>query len=284
MHAAPAAVALAWHLHPAPVLLAAAATGLFAQGFARLRRRSPEHAGAGRAVLFVLAVLVATLPVVSPLDTVADDYLLSAHMLEHVLIGDVAPALALLAVRGPLVFFLLPRRWLRVLAGVAWLRRLLGFLLRPLVAFVLWTAVTGIWHVPAVYDFAVAHPLVHELEHMSFVVAGVLVWAQLIDPARRDALTVPGRILYAWGLFVASHLTTHLILLDGVAHYGRYVHAPERLLRLSPVADQHWAAWVMTIEQLLAFGLLTAVLLRQIPVERSVERAAERPVERREAV
>src|SRR3954447_8624541 len=280
MHVAPAAVSLAWHLHPAPVLLAAAALGLFAQGFARLRRRSPEHARPGRAVLFALAVLVATLPVVSPLDTVADDYLLSAHMLEHVLIGDVAPALALLAVRGPLVFFLLPQRWLRALARVAPLRRLLGFLLRPLVAFVIWTVVTGAWHVPAVYDYAAAHPHVHELEHASFVVAGVLVWAQLIDPARRAALTVPGRILYAWGLFVAGHLTTHLILFDGVAHYRRYVHAPERLLGLSAVADQHWAAWVMTIEELVAFGILTVVLLRQIPVERPAERSVEHVVER----
>jgi len=271
MHVEPAAVSLAWHLDPVPVLLAAAALGLFFQGFARLRRRSPEHAGAGRAVLFVVAVLVATLPVASPLDTVADDYLLSAHMLEHVLIGDVAPALALLAVRGPLVFFLLPRSWLRTLAPVAPLRRALGFLLRPLVAFVLWTAVTAIWHVPVVFDAALAHPLLHELEHATFVLAGVLVWAQLIDPARRGALTVPGRVLYAWALFVAGHLTTHLILLDDAAHYGRYVHAPERLLGLSPVADQHWAAWTMTLEELLAFGILTVVLLRQLPVGSSVE-------------
>ena len=271
MHLAPAAVSLAWHLHPAPVLLAAAALCLFAQGFARLRRRSPEHAGAGRAVLFAIAVLVATLPVVSPLDTVADDYLLSAHMFEHVLIGDVAPALALLAVRGPLVFFLLPRRWLSALAAVTPLRRLLGFLLRPLVAFVLWTAVTAAWHVPPVFDYAVAHPLVHDLEHATFVLAGVLVWAQIVDPARREALTVPGRIVYAWSLFAAAHLTTHVILLDGSPHYGRYVDAPERLFGLSALADQHWAAWVMTIEQLLAFGALTLVLVRRIPVGVAVE-------------
>ena len=201
MQLEPAAVSLAWHLHPVPVLLAAAALGLFAQGFARLRRRSPEHAGRRDApCLFVLAVLVAMLPVVSPLDRVADDYLLSAHMLEHVLIGDVAPALALLAVRGPLVFFLLPQRWLRALARVGGLRRALGFLLRPLVAFVLWTAVTaylararGCTTTPSRTRSCTSSST------LTFVVAGVLVWAQLIDPARRGALTVPGRILYAWG-------------------------------------------------------------------------------------
>jgi hypothetical protein len=57
-----------------------------------------------------------------------------------------------------------------------------------------------------------------------------------------------------------------VILFDGTAHYGRYVDAPDRLLGLSPVADQHWAAWVMTIEELLAFGILTLVLVRRIPL------------------
>jgi cytochrome c oxidase assembly factor CtaG len=233
----------------------------------RLRRRAGrEHAGWDRAALFSLAVCAGVLPLVSPLDRLSDQYLLSAHMLEHVLIGDVAPALALVAVRGPLVFFLLPQEALRRLAALRWLRAVLSFLLRPKVAFAVWTAVTAAWHVPAAYDFALAHAPVHDLEHATFVLAGVLVWAQLVDPARRRALSDAGRIFYAWGLFVAGHLTTDLILTDGTAHYAPYVRQPTRLLGLSPLADQHWAAAVMTLEQLLAFGILTAILIRRIPV------------------
>ena len=258
--------AVGWHVQPVPVLLAGLALALFAQGFVRLRRRAPAHARAYRAVLFVLAVAVATLPLVSPLDGYADDYLLSAHMLEHVLIADVAPALALVAVRGPLVFFLLPSRTLRALARVQPLRRFLAFLLRPLVAFVLWVAVTAAWHVPAAYDYAAEHGAAHDLEHAAFLLAGVLVWAQLVDPARRHALSDVGRILYAWGLFAASHLTTHLILFDSVPHYRHYAEQPDRVLGLSPLADQHWAAWVMTVDQLVLYGALTLAVVATMPL------------------
>lgn len=257
---------VAWHFQPVPVGLALLALALFSQGFVRLRRRAPEHAGWDRPALFALALAAGVLPLVSPLDGIADDYLLSAHMLEHVLTGDVAPALALVAVRGPLCFFLLPPALLRPLAGIAPLRAFLSFLLSPSVAFVLWIASTAAWHVPAAYDYAAEHEPIHDLEHLTFVLAGTLVWAQLVDPARRRALTAAGRVVFAWGLFVVGHLSTHLILLDGVAHYPHYAGQPDRLLGLSPLADQHWAAWVMTIEQLLAFGTLTLVLVGKIPI------------------
>jgi putative membrane protein len=260
------AVEYAWVWAPAPIVLTAVAGLLFAQGFVRLRRRAPQHAGWGRAALFALALAAGLLPLVSPLDGVSDDYLLSAHMVEHLLIGDVAPALAMLAVRGPLVFFLLPQPVLRGLAGVRPLRTALSFLLRPAVTFVVAAAIVAAWHVPAAYDYADTHERIHDLEHACFVVAGTLVWAQLVDPARRRALTEAGRILFAWGLFAAGELSTHVILLDDVAHYRPYATQPVRLLGLSPVADQHWAAALMSIEQVLAFGILTLVLVRRLPL------------------
>ncbi len=267
----------AWSLQPVPVGLALVAALLFAQGFVRLRRRSPGHAGWDRPLLYGLALAAGVLPLVSPLDAVADEYLLSAHMLEHVLIGDVAPALALVALRGPLLFFLLPPAVLRPLAASAPLRALGRVLLRPVVAFSLWTAVTAAWHVPAAYDFALAHERVHDLEHASFVLAGTLVWAVLVDPARRGALTDAGRIFYAWGLFMLGNLSTHLILFDSTAHYGFYVRQDERLLGLSALSDQHWAGVVMTVEQLLAFVCLTLVLVARMPRPLALEGLPERP-------
>jgi cytochrome c oxidase assembly factor CtaG len=255
-----------WGFEAVPVLAGALALVLFAQGWLRLRARAPEHAGLDRPPLFALAVACGVLPLVSPLDAYADTYLLSAHMLEHVLIGDVAPALALVAVRGPLVFFLLPQGALRFLAGIGPLRAFLGFLLRPWATFVVWVATTAVWHVPRIYDYAVEHERVHDIEHLSFLVAGTLLWAQLVDPARRRALTAAGRILFAWAIFVVGMATTHVVLLDSTAHYPHYARQPNRVLGLSPVADQHWAAWVMTLEEVLAFGTLTLVLIGRIPI------------------
>src|SRR5439155_13434483 len=103
--------------------------------------------------LFAAGLGLAPLPLVSPLDSAGDEYLLSAHMLQHMLIGDAAPALLLVAVRGPLAFFLLPAAVLGPLARFVPLRRALHFLLRPAVSMTLWALAFGAWHIPAAYDY-----------------------------------------------------------------------------------------------------------------------------------
>ncbi len=97
-------------------------SALFLQAFLRLRRRRPGHAPWTRALLFAAGLALLVLPLVSPLDEAGDERLLSAHMLQHVLIGDAAAVLLVLAVRGPLLFFLLPPALLRPLAGFRPLR------------------------------------------------------------------------------------------------------------------------------------------------------------------
>src|SRR5438045_3312991 len=128
----PPSLASPWHAQPLVIALAALAAAAFVRGWTRLRRRGrPDLASPGRFVLFGAGLAAAVLPPVSPLDALSDDYLLSAHMLEHVLIADVSPALLVLAVRGPLVLFLLPPLLLRPLARRQALRRVLATLLRP---------------------------------------------------------------------------------------------------------------------------------------------------------
>jgi putative membrane protein len=250
---------------PEPVVLAGSllAIGLFGRGWLTLRRRGRrDHAGWTHAGPFLLGVALLALALVSPLDAAGDGYLLSAHMLQHVVIGDLAPALLVLGVRGPLSLFLLPASILRALAGVTLLRRALAFLLRPKPSFAAWALTLGVWHVPVIYDAALTRPLLHELEHASFVVAGLLVWCQLVDPARRGALDVRARILYAGALVATAHLFIHPVLLSDRVFYPAYALQPHRLLGLSPLSDQHWAALVMTVEQLLTLGAFLLLLLR----------------------
>jgi putative membrane protein len=253
----------AWTAEPAVLAGIVLALALFVRGFLALRRRGRrDHAGWTHAVPFLLGLVVLSLALMSPLDAAGDDYLLSAHMLQHVLIGDLAPALLVLGVRGPLTLFLLPASVLRRLAGLTWLRRALSFLLRPKPSFLAWLLALGIWHVPAIYDAALARPWLHELEHASFFTAGLLVWSLLIDPARRGELDVRGRILYAGALVATAHLFIHPVLLSDKAFYPAYASQPQRLFGLSPLSDQHWAALVMTVEQLLTLGVFLLLLLR----------------------
>ena len=179
-----------WEAPPAVLALAAVVLALFAQAFLRLRRRGrADLAGWDRAAVFFAAVAIGTLALVSPLDEIGEEYLLSAHMLQHVLVGDVAPALALVALRGPLAFFFLPPGVVGPLARSP-LRRAASFLGRPSVAFVAWALAIGVWHVPRLYDYALTHQAVHDVEHATFVLGGVLVWSVLADPARRPHLPV----------------------------------------------------------------------------------------------
>ncbi|MDQ5820032.1 MAG: cytochrome c oxidase assembly protein [Actinomycetota bacterium] len=246
-----------WQLEPVVLAAGALAVGLFAQGFVRLRRRGRrDHAGWDRAALFGLAVALVLAGLVSPLDGLAEEAL-SAHMLQHVLIGDLAPALAMLALRGPLSFFILPPGLLGPLARSRALRAAGRFLLRPRVAFALWTASILGWHVPRAYGYALAHPWAHELEHGCFIFTGVLVWALLVDPARRGELTVGGRIGLAVAMFVVGQLLTDALIFSSSPHYAAYRGAHG----LSALSDQRVAGLVMMLEQLATLGTCIAVLL-----------------------
>ncbi|MEO8291386.1 MAG: cytochrome c oxidase assembly protein [Gaiellaceae bacterium] len=236
----------AWDAPPAVLAGAAISLLLFGQAFVRMRRRGRgDHAGWDRAALFLAGVVLGTLALVSPLDRIGDDYLLSAHMLQHVAIGDAAPALVLVAIRGPLCFFLLPPQVLGPLARMTWLRTFLRALLRPKVAFGLWALVMAAWHVPAAYDYALAHQAIHDLEHLSFVIAGVLVWTQLVDPARHGQLRHSGRIALAVALFAAGQVLADVLIFSQRAFYGPYAEQPDRLLGISPLTDQRLAGLVM---------------------------------------
>jgi putative membrane protein len=261
-------LSLQWDAPPVVLAAAGVAAALFAQAFARLRRRRAELAPWTRALLFAAGLALLVLPLVSPLDEAADEQLLSAHMLQHVLIGDAAVALLVVAVRGPLVFFLLPPALLRPLAGLRPLRSALRLLLRPLVAIGLWAAVIYAWHVPAAYDYAAAHPLVHDVEHLTFVVTGALVWIQLVDPARHGRLRRPERIFFALGMAVLMQPLVNALLFSSGPAYDRYADQPDRLFGISPLTDQRLAGVVMMVEQLLALGICVAFLLRPYLAER----------------
>ena len=224
------------------VALCAVATLLFAQAVARLRRRGrPDLADWPRVVFF--AAGIALMPVaLIVLDTQADSNL-AVHMTQHVLIGDVAAALLVLSVRGPLALFVLPAPVLRPLA-----RTPLRKLVRPKVAYVLWAANLGIWHVPWLYDVALRHDAVHYAEHACWVTAGLLVWTVLLDDRRR----VGQRVALAAAMFASGQVLTDVLVFTFHPLYAAY----------PSVREQQLAGVVMMTEQVVTLGTLTFALLR----------------------
>ena len=120
----------------------------------------------------------------SPIDGLADDGL-SFHMLQHLLIADLAAPLLLAGMRNPVLAFLLPRSVLVPLARNRPLRRAFRTLRQPLVALPVYALVLYGWHFSFAFEAAVRNPLVHAAQHASFVAIGILVWWPALEPKRR---------------------------------------------------------------------------------------------------
>jgi putative membrane protein len=248
-----------------PLVLAGAALALvlYLRAFIRLRRRGrADRASFGRLALFTCGVAFAALALISPIDPIGEQYLLSVHMLQHVLLGDSAPALILLGLRGPLSLLIVPRPALRRLARLRWLRRTGSALLRPPVALGLWALVYASWHIPSAYDYALAHKPVHDLEHVSFLVVGLLVWTLLIEPFPHPRHALRTRIAVALSLFALGTVLADILILTPHAIYHAYAAQPERLWGLSSLTDQRLAGAVMMFEQLTSVGICMALLVR----------------------
>lgn len=249
----------AWTAPPAVFAATGVAILLFAQGWLRLRRRGRlDLASWWRAALFAAGILVALAGLVSPIDTIGEDDLLWMHMLQHVLIGDLAIALTVAALRGPLLVFMLPARVLGPIARQRNVRAVLSFVLRPRVAFGLWALNLAVWHIPRLYTDALLHPYLHDFEHACWVLAGLLVWTLLIDPGSHRRLTRGGRIALAAAMFGAGQALTDVLVFSFHPLYPYYRGA----YGVSARTDQQLAGVVMMLEQLLVLGTFAYLLLR----------------------
>jgi cytochrome c oxidase assembly factor CtaG len=242
-----------------PLLAAAVAALLFVQAVVRLRRRGrPDLAGWDRVVLFAAGLGVTLFALIGPLDRLADSKLLFAHMSQHVLIGDLGPALMVTALRGPLLVFFLPAAILAPLARNKGVRTVLGTLLKPRVAFSLWAANLAVWHIPYLYDLALEHQNLHNFEHVCWVFCGLLVWTLLVDPGSHRRLTVGGRVALAASMFAAGMILSDVLIFTFTPLYPFYHGA----YGISAVTDQQLAGIVMTVEQLVTLGTCVALILR----------------------
>jgi putative membrane protein len=193
-----------------------------------------------RIVCFVAAMTLVLAVTITPLETLALNYLLVVHLLQNVVMAEWAPLLLVLALPPGLAAELTRPQ------AVRWL-------VHPAVALPVWLANYMLWHLPWLYDTALEHPhtLLH-LEHALYFATGVAMWWSVVqdEPHR---LGDGARAAVVFAAFVLASPIGLVIALVPDAIYDFYVDAPERLWGLSPLEDQQLAGILMSVEQAIVF-------------------------------
>ena len=213
--------------------------------------------------MFLLGLAIIWLAIGSPLDGFADA-LLSAHMVEHLLLMSFVPPLLLLGYPAVPLLRGLPRAFvrtpLRPLLRSKLLRTLGHFLIRPWVAWLAMNLIFLGWHVPSAYDFALEHEHWHEFEHICFLGSSILFWWPLIRPWPTNA-HYPGWYMLPYLVaadIVNTALSAFLAFCDRPI-YSYYVEQPNPF-HISPQADQVTGAVIMWVVGSMVF-LIPAVFI-----------------------
>jgi len=265
-----------WTLEPTVTLGLAALVAAYVIAMRRGRLASSDDVSPWlgsvrwRPWLFGAGVLSAFIALASPIDTGGDNYLLSLHMVQHLVLMMVSPPLVLLGICGvrPPDPARAPRlRWL-------WTA-----ITRPLPATVIFNAVLLVWHIPALYDTTLTDEGVHIFEHLTFIGVGVVFWWAVVDPVRSEATVPISPFQKISALVVAGVPPTVLGLIFSVASrpfYDFYARAP-RLWGLSPVNDQQIAGVIMFgLGNLVYFAAISVIFWRLLgnPADDDVEPVA----------
>lgn len=244
---------LSWQLEP--VLLGGLVTAIVAYFMAvgplRSRLAPGERFPVRHAAIFTLGMVFLFVNEGSPLHDLAERYLLSAHMIQHLLLSyAIAPI---------------------ILAGIpTWLVRavLLGraepvsrALLRPLVTFLAFSLVLAVYHVPALYNLALANTSVHHAFHFVILIVSLMLWFPLMSTLpelpRPQHLT---RLIYLFLLPVAQLPIFAGVAFSDIPLYSAYEHMPTRAFGLSVMEDQALAGVIMKVAGLFAFGIAFIVI------------------------
>ena len=262
----PLAVDYTWSLNVPALVAVALAGGAYAWRLRDLRHTPAARTGDSptrdtlRALAFAGGLVVVLLALVSPIDRLGEERLFTMHMVQHLLLADLAPILLL---------FGLSRAFLR--PAVRRLRPVeerLGPLAHPAVALMLYVGLMGLWHVPAMYELALDHAWAHALEHASFFTAGVAFWWYLVEPVPpRHRLTGPWALAYLAGAKLLMGVLGLILAFSPDALYSTYEDAP-RTWGLTALEDQNIGGIVMMVEQSLVLVIAFAVFFTRM-LERS---------------
>lgn len=257
-----------WNWDPTIVIGAALIVGLYLYAIGPLRKRHHfEPASKGQIFAFMLGVGLMFLALVSPLDELGDSYLFSAHMVQHLFLTIVGPPLLLIGT---------PEWFVRPIVRNRTLFAIMRFLTYPAVAFVLFNADFFLWHAPALYNATLENQNIHILEHLTFIIFGLLNWWPIFSPSKDlPRLSIGGQILY---LFLSGMPV--VLLGAGLTFtsplYAPYIAAP-RVWGISAATDQQLGGLIMWVPgNIIYIIIMSALFLRWMQKKEKEQEAHER--------
>ncbi len=234
-----------------------------------------------RTASFLGGLMVVVIALAPPIDRLSET-LFWVHMVQHVLLLTVAPPLILLGRPWLRLWRSLPlrlrrdvARWFTEKPAGIWLRRAARGLGAPLPAFVAYSTVLLVWHVPALFDATLLSVPLHVLEHELFFGTALLFWKQVVDsPPLRARLTIVQRIGYLTAAMLVSWVLAIVLALASEPFYSPYSLQPARPGGISALADQHLAAGVMWVPGSIAFVVAALICFHRWVAPGVPERAS----------
>lgn len=242
-----------WNFEPSIVIgiaLASVAYGLSVD-YWRDRFTGSEPVARRQVICFALAMLTLAVALLSPLDELADQVSLSAHMIQHLLLTLVMPPFLLLG---------LPAWMLRPALRLPFALLILRWLTRPITAYIAFNAVFAAWHVPALYELTLQNETWHILEHLLFMGTALLTWWPIVGPLPElPRPPYPAQVLYLFFQSVIPTVLGSIITFADEVLYPTYARAGQ-LGGFSALEDQQMGGLIMWIPGALVYlAALTAV-------------------------
>lgn len=225
-----------WSFEPlqvAPTLIVAALYLKRSQTLARRGTPVPLV----RRVSFWVGIGLVVVALNSPVDALGEEHFFFVHMLQHVILGDLAPLCFVVGLTGPI---------LRPVLGLPGFDRL-RVLSHPLVALPVWAVDLYVWHIPALYDGALHHNSIHALEHFLFFTCGCLMWEPVIETLPAPEWFGTGvKVGYVFAVRLLETVIGNVFMWSGTMFYSVYKHAPE--WGITPAHDLNLGGIVMMAE------------------------------------
>jgi cytochrome c oxidase assembly factor CtaG len=238
-----------WSLEPSVIAGTFIALSFYAYGVLTQK----DAFNGWRAAAYFLGVTVMFLALVSPLDG-ASDRLLSMHMLQHVAVTTIGPALLLIGLTPALIEPLLRPNLINRAART---------FTHPVFAGTLFVVNMWFWHIPPVYGAALDHLWVHITMHLAFMGTGILFWWPVVQPTPITGHHGEGaRLLYLFATGMPMGLLALLFFASSGVIYEHYETA-DRLWDLSARDDQQIAGLVMgALSEAASFAAITILFFR----------------------